>query len=65
MAQTKKNEEAEEIKRLQEELINIILERSGVTKKSIYDTAMRKFITHNLDLLTAEEMKRYKGRVLI
>ncbi|MCQ2319632.1 MAG: hypothetical protein MJZ90_12060 [Bacteroidales bacterium] len=65
MATNKKNEEDEEIKRLQEELINIILERSGVTKKSIYDTAMRKFITHNLDLLTAEEMKRYKGRVLI
>lgn len=65
MAQTRKNEEDEKIKRLQEELINIILERSGVTKKSIYDTAMRKFITHNLDLLTAEEMKRYKGRVLI
>ena len=63
-----KKEEAQktnEMKALYLELINLMLTRAGITREDIYETAMKSWVSKNLDLLTSAELKRYKGKVLI
>lgn len=64
---TKKEQEQQEqeMKKLQLELIELMLNRAGITREDIYDTALRSWVAKNLDLLTATELKRYKGKVLL
>lgn len=64
---TKKEQQQkeEEMKKLQFELIELMLKRAGLTRDDIYDTALRSWVAKNLDLLTAAELKRYKGKVLL
>lgn len=64
---TKKEQQKQdqELKKLQLELIELMLTRAGITRQDIYDTALRSWVSKNLDLLTAEELKRYKGKVLL
>ncbi len=63
LAEEKKKAQAE-IMRLQKESLELIIKRSGVSKKSIIDGAFRKFFNSNLDLLTVEERKKYKAIIL-
>lgn len=64
---TKKEEaqKTKEMKALYLELINLMLTRAGITREDIYETAMKSWVSKNLDLLTSAELKRYKGKVLI
>jgi len=64
---TKKEQKQQdqELKKMQLELIELMLKRAGLTRDDIYDTAMRSWVAKNLDLLTDAELKRYKGKVLI
>jgi len=64
---TKKEQQKQdqELKKLQLELIELMLTRAGITRQDIYDTALRSWVSKNLDLLTAAELKRYKGKVLL
>ncbi len=64
---TKKEQQKQdqELKKLQLELIELMLNRAGITRQDIYDTALRSWVSKNLDLLTAAELKRYKGKVLL
>lgn len=64
---TKKEQQKQdqELKKLQMELIELMLTRAGITRQDIYDTALRSWVSKNLDLLTAAELKRYKGKVLL
>ena len=60
-----KEQQEKELKELQLELIELMLRRAGITCEDIYDTALRSWVSKNLDLLTAAELKRYKGKVLL
>ncbi len=51
-------------KELGKEALELIIKRSGVTKKFIIETAMKKFFADNIDLLTASERKKYKNVIL-
>lgn len=55
---------AEERKRLSKESMELVLKRSGVSKKTIIEDAMKRFFVVNMDLLTPEERKKYKSVIL-
>ena len=59
---TKKEQQQQdqEMKKLQLELIELMLSRAGITREDIYDTALRSWVAKNLDLLTAAERKKYE-----
>lgn len=54
-------EKTNEMKKLYNELVAILLKRAGVKEEDIYDTAMKLWVSKNIDLLTASEMKKFKG----
>lgn len=64
---TKKEQKQQDqdLKKMQIELIELMLSRAGITREDIYETALKSWVSKNLDLLTAAEMKRYKGKVLL
>lgn len=64
---TKKEQQQkdQELQKLQIELIELMLKRAKITREDIYETALKSWISKNLDLLTAAELKRYKGKVLL
>lgn len=49
---------------LHNEAVNLIIKRSGMTKKEIQDIAIREFCYDNLHLLTEAEKQKYKGWIL-
>ena len=46
------------------ELISILLQRTGLKEKDIYNTAMKSWASKNLDLLTLDEMKRFREVIM-
>lgn len=54
----------EEIKQLQKESMEIVIKRSGVSRKKIYESALVKFFNDNMDLLTPAELKKYRQVIL-
>ncbi len=54
----------EERKKLRQESIDLVIKRSGVSKKTIIENAMVKFFNDNMDLLTAAEIRKYKNVVI-
>lgn len=42
------------------ELIETMLQRAGVTEKEIYEVALKDWINNNLDVLTREEILKYR-----
>ena len=65
MTKEEKDKNRKQIGQLQKELVEILLKRAGIKKEDIYETALKSWISKNLDLLTPEEMQRYKGRILL
>lgn len=53
-----------EREKLVKEATELLLKRAGVKRKDIYKVAMKNWINKNLDLLTEEEIKKYKGVIL-
>ena len=49
---------------LQKESMELVIKRSGVPKKRIYENALHAFFAGNLDLLTPEEKKKYASVTL-
>lgn len=45
---------------LYKEVTELILKRSGLTKKDIADTAIRHFVVSNVNLLNPTEIKKYQ-----
>lgn len=60
MAQVEKKEK----EKLQKESMDLVIKRSGVSKKTIIESAMKKFFVDNMDLLTPAELKKYKSVIL-
>ena len=49
----------QEVLRKQQDLLQIMLKKAGVTKRDIYSVAERRWVNSNIDLLSAEEQKEY------
>ncbi len=49
---------------LQKESMELVIKRSGVPKKRIYQNALHAFFAGNIDLLTPEEKKKYESVIL-
>ena len=49
----------------EKELIQTMLKRANLREKDIYDRALKLWISKNLDLLTKEELKKYKEKGLL
>ena len=54
----------EERKKLSKESMDLVIKRSGVSKKEIVEEAMKRFFNDNIDLLTPAERKKYKSVIL-
>ena len=65
MTKDEEKEKTAKMKAMYKELVQTMLERAGISEQEIYDTAMKGWISKNLDLLTPTELKRYKGTVII
>ena len=50
---------------MQKELLDLLLKKANVSKKTMYDTAARSFVNDNLDLLSPAELKKYQQILLI
>ena len=53
------------VKSLQKELVDLMLKKANVSKQTLYDTAIRRFVNSNMDLLTPEELQKYHGILMI
>jgi len=51
-------------KSLYKEVIDLVFKRSGVSKATVIDAAMKSFFVDNMDLLTAAERKKYQSVIL-
>ena len=49
----------QEVLRKQQDLLQIMLQKAGVTKRDIYSVAERRWVNSNIDLLSAEERREY------
>ena len=48
-----------EVAKRQHDLLQIMLQKAGVTKQDIYSVAERRWVNANIDLLTAEERRDF------
>ena len=65
MTKKEENQKAKEMKALYLELISILLQRAGLKEEDIYSTAMKSWASKNLDLLTPDEVKKYREIIMI
>jgi hypothetical protein len=49
---------------LRKEAQSIIIKRSGISIKRLYEHAINDFVANNIDLLTPEERKKYSSIIL-
>ena len=49
---------------LQKELLDLLLKKANVSKRTLYDTATRRFVNDNIDLLSSTELKKYQQILL-
>jgi len=50
---------------LQKELLDLLLKKARVSKRTLYDTAARSFVNDNIELLSSAELKKYHQILLI
>jgi hypothetical protein len=53
-----------ELQKLQKEMIALMFKKAGISSNDLLDDAIKRWVSKNLDLLTAAEMRRYKGVIL-
>ena len=49
-----------EIKKLQAEILKLILDKTGISYNALIEHAKRDFILNNLDVVTPAEAKKYQ-----
>ena len=57
-------QELDEINRQKQALFLLLLKKTSTTRKSVIEAAEEDFIIANLDVLTADERKRFNKLVL-
>ena len=50
---------------LQKELVDLLLKKANVSKRTLYDTAISRFVNDNIELLSPAELKKYQQILLI
>ena len=50
---------------LQKELFGLLLKKANVSRRTLYDTATRRFVNDNIDLLSPAELKKYQQILLV
>jgi len=58
-------EEKKIVVSLQKELVDLLLKKANVRKKTLYETAISSFVNDNLDLLSPVELKKYQQILLV
>jgi hypothetical protein len=58
------NETKKPSKELYNELTEVLLQKSGLKKDTIYRTALKRWVSKNLDLLTPTERQKYESIIL-
>ncbi|MDR0864734.1 MAG: hypothetical protein LBO74_07360 [Candidatus Symbiothrix sp.] len=67
MSQTDKKEAnamPKEIAEMQNDLLNLVLKKTGVDYEVLLETAKREFVVSNLDVLNTMELKKFQ-RILL
>jgi hypothetical protein len=58
-------EEKKNVKSLQTDLVDVLLKKAKVSKKTLYDTAISGFVNDNIELLSAAELKKYRSILIL
>ena len=58
-------EDKKTVKSLQKELVDLMLKKANVSKKTLYESAVSRFVNNNIDLLSPDELKKYHGILMI
>ena len=58
-------EEKKTVISLQNELVDMLLKRAKVSKKTLYRSAISGFVNDNIDLLSPAELKKYQPILLL
>ena len=53
------------VKSLHKELVDLMLKKANVSKQTLYDSAISRFVNNNIDLLSPDELKKYHGILMI
>ena len=59
------SEDKKKVKSLQNELVDVLLKKAKVNKKTLYDSAISSFVNDNIDLLSPVELKKYQPILLL
>jgi hypothetical protein len=59
------SEDKKKVISLQKELVDLLLKKANISKKTLYDTAISRFVNNNIDLLSATELKKYQPILII
>ena len=59
------SEEKKTVISMQKELLDLLLKKANVSRRSLYDTAARSFVNDNIDLLSSAELKKYQQILLV
>ena len=58
-------EDKKTVKSLQKELVDLMLKKANISKKTLYESAISRFVNNNMDLLSPDELKKYHGILMI
>jgi len=59
------SENIKKVKSMQNELVDLLLKKANVSKKSLYESAISGFVNDNIDLLSPDELKKYQPILLL
>lgn len=60
----KEKETEKDLEALRKEALELVIKRSKISLNTLYENAKKDFVANNLDLLTKEELKKYKSIIL-
>ena len=58
-------EDKKKVISLQKELVDLLLKKANVNKRTLYETAISSFVNDNIDLLSPAELKRYQQILIV
>ena len=59
------SEDKKTVVSLQRELVDLMLKKTNVSKKTLYNSAISRFVNDNIDLLSPTELKKYQQILIL
>ena len=59
------SEDKKKVKLMQNEMVDVLLKKAKVNKRTLYDSAISSFVNDNIDLLSPAELKKYQAILLL